>query len=739
MMRVGLRTFGLIGLAAVAIVPLVPGESHGQASRVGGAQVTGNASSDAVTTAVLVDVVVRDRRGRPVTDLTADDFEVREDGTSQQLGSFTRVARGAGVAIEVGVKDPATTLVETPARSGAEDEPPVPMVTALVFDALSSTALALSQRAALEYLPRSSTSSSQVGVFTTDPVVRMLQPYTDHPALARQAVQSLMPAGSTVREQQAEQLALARQRRDALEVQASAAMAATTAQLGTASGNIGQLEMERRVVRAQLRMMNAFEALDRDHRGLATSGALFGVLQTLVEMPGRKTLVLFSEGLPASPTLQAHLQTVIESANRLNVTVYAVDASGLRALSGMADTRRELEEAGATRLQQQGLMRDDAEEPLTRALERAEDMLRLDSQSGLSRLARSTGGFLIRDTNDLGDAFRRIDEDQRFHYLLTYSPSNQALDGRFRRIDVRVRRPGVRVFARDGYRALRVPPSIPVRASEAPALAALDAATLPDDVAFGSTALTFPQPDGTSVLALLVRLSTSVLTFDDRAGGDTYRADAMVVVRLKDAAGNIAEQLSQEYQFTGRLEDMETARRGDVLFYRRPRVAPGIYTLEAAVHDGVSGRTGARVATVSVDASSVTGPRVSDVVLVRRTEDADTTADDGGNPLQVGHVLLYPSTGEPWSRTHDGALAFYVAIHPVSTAGTVAADVLVRRGGRTLARVPTPLAAPDESGVIHHQARLPLDALDAGLYELVVEVRDASGACSRSAYFRVVP
>lgn len=734
-MRARLRAVGLVGLASVALAPLAPG---GQAPVPSGPRTGTAATSEAVATAVLVDVVVRDRRGRPVTDLTAADFELREDGTLQDVGSFTRVARGAGVAIEVGVTDPRTTLVEPPrtAAAGGEDEA-VPRVTALVFDALSSTALALSQRAALQYLPRSSTSEARVGVFTTDPVVRMLQPYTDHPALARQAVQAILPAGSTMREQQAEQLALIRQRRDALEVQASAATAATTAQLGTASGNIGQLEMERRVVRAQLRMMNAFEALDRDHRGLATSGALFGVLQTLVEMPGRKTLVLFSEGLPASPTLQAHLQTVIESANRLNVTVYAVDASGLRVLSGLSDTRRELEEAGSTRLQQQSLLRDDAEEPLTRSLERAEDMLRLDSQSGLSQLARSTGGFLIRDTNDLGDAFRRIDEDQRFHYLLTYAPSDQALDGRFRRIEVRVRRPGVRVFARDGYRALRVPPSIPVRASEAPALAALDAASLPAEVAFGSTALTFPQADGSHLVALIVRLDTGVLTFDERAGGDTYRADAMVVVRLKDAAGNIAEQLSQEYQFSGRVEDMPAARRGEILFYRLPRVSPGVYTLEAAVHDGVSGRTGARVSTVTVDAARPAGTRVSDVVLVRKAETVAGASRAAANPLQVGDMLLYPSTGEPWSRRQDREVAFYVAIHPAST-DTPAAAVLVRRGGRTIARVATPLDPPDADGCIHHQGRLPLDVLEPGLYELVVEVRDAGGEQARSAYVRVI-
>ena len=84
----------------------------------------------------------------------------------------------------------------------------------------------------------------------------------------------------------------------------------------------------------------------------------------------------------------------------------------------------------------------------------------------------------MSETNDLRGALRRIDEDTRFHYLLTYAPKNHDFDGRFRAIDVKVKRPGAQVFARNGYRALRNAPTVPVLGYEAPALAALDAARL---------------------------------------------------------------------------------------------------------------------------------------------------------------------------------------------------------------------------------------------------------------------
>ena len=109
---------------------------------------------------------------------------------------------------------------------------------------------------------------------------------------------------------------------------------------------IGQAEVQRRLVQGEMRMLQAFDSLDRDHRGYGTTNSLFAVLESMAYMPGRKSVVFFSEGLPASPAMQSQLQSVIESANRANITVYAVDASGLRVLSGTSETRREIQAAG---------------------------------------------------------------------------------------------------------------------------------------------------------------------------------------------------------------------------------------------------------------------------------------------------------------------------------------------------------------------------------------------------------
>jgi len=239
-------------------------------------------------------------------------------------------------------------------------------------------------------------------------------------------------------------------------------------------------------------MIRSFETIDRDHRGFGTASALMTIIQSLTLWQGRKTIVYFSEGLPASPALQAKLDSVVSAANRANVSVYAIDAAGLRLQSTLGETRREIDMAAEERLRQ-STSRDATEGPLMRIVERTEDLLRLDPQAGLARLAEDTGGFLVRDTNDLGSAFRRIDEDNRFHYMLTYSPKNEQFDGKFRNIGVKVRRDGAQVFSRKGYFAVRSALA-PVLSYEAPAIAALDSGKPPNAFAIGAAAMVFPEP-----------------------------------------------------------------------------------------------------------------------------------------------------------------------------------------------------------------------------------------------------
>jgi len=698
----------------------------------------------AVTTAVLVDVVVRAKDGRPVTDLSARDFELRENDVVQEIGSFTRVSRGAGIGVNVGLRDPNPPTVVTPPSGPPPADPAAtsngddyPAVTALVFDALSAEALMMCQKAALDYLPLGGNTSTRVGVFSTEPFVRMLQLYTDNPALVRGAVRRVVAAGTESKEQQREALNEMRDRRDLLEGQAAQAVSAQQGGPAGASSasTIGQTTLQLRLVQGQMRMLQAFETMDREQRGYTTTKSLFAILQSLNELPGRKTMIFFSEGLPASPALQAHLRSVVEAANRSNITVYAIDAAGLRAVSGTFDTRREIEEAGKDRMRQLSQPGDYTEQPANRVVEKIEDMLRFDSQGGLAELAEDTGGFLVRDTNDLKKAFQRIDEDQRFHYLLTYSPRNQKFDGTFRTISVKVARPGAEVFARKGYRALRFAPTLPVLDYEAPALAALDAARLSNGFPFETAVLNFPEPAHPGLSPVLVRLKTDVLTYEQDAAKQSYEAQATVVVRVRDGEGRVVHKLSQQYQLSGRLHELAGAKQGEILFFRPPELPPGLYTVESAVFDAIGGRSSTRVSTLEVPVQS-RRLQMSSVVCIGRVERVTADAKDPANPLYVDDMLLYPS-GESFSRAGQKGLTFFYTVYPGSGAGALSANVELQRNGQVLAKMPVDLAKPDARGRIQQVGRLPLAALTPGTYQLHVIVTDGGSTLERTAYFQV--
>src|SRR3954451_12470729 len=92
------------------------------------------------TTPILVDVVVRDKGARLVTDLSASDFELSEDGVPQAIDSFTRVSHGGGIGVGVAWKRPDRTIAVIP-TVGPEPSPAAPIedsaTIALVFDHLS--------------------------------------------------------------------------------------------------------------------------------------------------------------------------------------------------------------------------------------------------------------------------------------------------------------------------------------------------------------------------------------------------------------------------------------------------------------------------------------------------------------------------------------------------------------------------------------------------------------------------
>ena len=726
--------------AAIAAV-LLAALSNTQPAAQSAAQTFDPQSFTSATTAILVDVVVRDRKGQLVTDLSAADFDIAEDGVPQKVDTFTRVSHGGGIGLDVAWKSSGKTVSVNPTATPAPAEVPDTLAddatTALVFDHLSSESLRLAQRATLEYVPMSGESGVRVGVFATDPGIRIVQQFTTDRALVRKAVARVLPSATSAEEQKAERNDELTGRRRELEGQAHATAATTGTGIAQArnSAAIGERETELRLIQTELNMLRSFDNLDRAHKGYDTALALLAVVESLSYLPGRKTIVFFSEGLPVSPALSARLDYVIDVANRANVTAYAVDAKGLRAKSMLTNARKEIESFAEERLNQVATGTDRTDQPLMMAFERVEDTLRLDSRAGLARLAEDTGGFLVEQTNDLSSAFRRIDEDNQFHYLLTYAPKNTEFDGKFRAIQVKVHRRGAQVFARKGYRAIRTGRLIDAGSYEIPALALLDRTPLPNAFPVHAAGFSFPEPTRPGLTPVLVHVSTDALRFRVDEQRSTYAGRVAVVVRIRDGQGHEVQKLSQQYMLAGDAKDLEAAKKGEILFYREPDLPPGVYTMESIVFDAIAGHGSARVATLTVPAADASALGMSSLVLVHRVEevnDPPSAASNATPPLYVGRMLLYPNLGEVIRKSADGELPFYFTLY--GTAPDVKAFAQLSRNGAALAEAPLQLAAATGARV-QHVGRLPIGALPAGTYELRIRVTDMGHELSRTAFF----
>lgn len=479
-------------LAVIVLVAAVAG--HGDAQQP-------DPKFGAATTAVVIDVVVRDGKGRPVTDLTRADFELLEDGVRQELGDVTRVGvADVGPPRRAGGASPtvAPAAKSVPSRKSVA----APTFVALVFDRLTPEARALAHKGALASL-ETSQANDFVGVFLSDMSLLPIQIYTTDRVKLRQAIDEAASRATSVFDRDSIKepgemvFQAAGDFHPSVPVVASAESPGRPAEDGPGArhhgGSSGGVGPSMGGGQAALAMTSAFERLSRDHQGFATVNALRAVIEGLAVLPGRKSVVFFAEGLALPEAVMPQFDSVVATANRANVSVYTIDAAGLRVHSKDAETGREIRAISARSMV---VNPDGSTGGSIGAMERMDDVLRKDPRTSLTMLAERTGGFLIENTNDLGRGFREIDADRRFHYLLTYTPKNADFAGEWRRVEVSIPGRKVEIRSRSGYPAVRSLSAIPLLAYEGPALAALDRTPSPAELPLRLGAFVFPEVKG---------------------------------------------------------------------------------------------------------------------------------------------------------------------------------------------------------------------------------------------------
>jgi VWFA-related protein len=696
---------------------------------------------------VRLDIVVKDKKGRPVKDLTANDFEVLEDGIAQKIASFRFVNReGPQVANE-------KTAAEERNVGSQQTNPAVPPnrttpgVIALVFDRLSPDARALAKKAGLAYATEGLASGDFTGVFRIDLSLNTVQSFTDNSELIKAAVENATSAIGSSYASSAQRTRDLADRSSVLDrqIESSQSAAASAGASGDGGGAAaagqaaGQAAAAQKLVEMESSILQQFETLERDQQGFATINSLLAVINPMRNLPGRKTIIFFSEGIALPTSVQTKFPAVISAANRANVSIYTIDAAGLRTESGTAESARELNSIVAQRLGQQRIGSDRMSNgPYMKSLERNEELLRFDPRSGLGQLADQTGGFLIHDTNDLANGVRRINDDMHGYYMVTYVPQNAEYDGKFRHISVKLTKPSLEVQTRKGYYAVESLGQLPVLDYEAPAIAAARNAD-PDSKSgrFIGSALSFPEPQRPGLSLILAETPLSALSFSSTEN-KTYSTNFSVVALIRDTANQVVQKLSQHYPLTGPLDKLDAAKKGEILFYRETQLAPGNYTVELIAYDGSSGKVSVRKTAVAIPTVDETKPRLSSVAVLRRAERLTPEEQKRDQPFRFGELLVYPNLGEPIVKSVSQQLAFFFTAWPgKASTEPLQLNVEILQNHRSLVKTPGQLPAPDQLGQIKYASSFPLEKFQPGAYELKVTIGDGKNTVSRATSFTI--
>jgi VWFA-related protein len=715
----------LHGLARVScVLPILLG---GAATLRGQEQVSEFQSGAEV---VVLDVVVRDDSGGTVRDLDADEVRVFEDGVEQEILSFRLQALGedsTSAPMAVGGAEARDAFPPVPRESAA---PTHANLVTLVFDQLGPDGRRVARAAGRSLARLTDRPDLLVSVFQVRESLRLVQQFTTDREVLQQAVDAATGEVNTqytdatdLLEEAAEDEREARRRLEAVG-------AVSTYEQANAAARLGQ---EVDIARMAVDALRLTQTLQREQQGHASLYSLLALAKQQQRLAGRKTILYFSEGLQVPPSLEHVLRQAVSEANRANVSIYAVDARGLTSVRELESTRQTLQQAADASRQQ---MMNRGLTPVTReqvfALETAENALRMDVQGALRDLAEGTGGSLIADTNDVEGAIERAVGDMRGYYEIVYAPTNSEYDGSFRRIGVDVSRKDVRVQARSGYFALPPGEGTATFAFEVDLLRAMRRYPLPYEFAVRAAPFRFGPEEGGVRHTLVAEIPLAGIRFEGDERGEADRAHISILAVLRDRTGLVVEKFSEDSPVFLPHQQRALFKQGNAVFLRSFTLPPGRYTLETAVVDQLSGHHSVQRADIDVPKPGP-GMVVSEVALIKRTEDVPSGALASDDPFRQGGTRLVPWLSEPRVARADPLSVFLVAYPPNGSRTDVLFELV--RDGQVVSQSLSELPPADAAGRAPFVATVPTEALAPGSYEVRLLVKQGGLVAQRKIHF----
>jgi VWFA-related protein len=351
------------------------------------------------------------------------------------------------------------------------------------------------------------------------------------------------------------------------------------------------------------------------------------LLNELGPLPGRKTVMLLSTGLATTGDPEL-FQGLLDAANKGQITIYAVDVNGLTQNSNVQAGNNTLAHAAALSATQ-GRNSNGAGVAMEKA--RQGDYVEMatrtsDTQATLRSISEGTGGFLIGNTDNLGKPFERVLEDLDTHYEATYQPTSEKLDGRLRKIDVKLARADLNVQSRTGYYALPAfPGAAELTLPEMIGLAALNAPQQPHIFDFQSAVYQFRPTAAGVEQDLAFELPASAFAAKPVPGQNRHRLRVSLVALVKDSTGQVVDKFSRDVPIEVPDESLERMRKSTIPFTHPIHLPPGHYTLETAAVDQEATR--ASVSKLEFETPAPKELGLSSVVLAQQVQTVDGQID----------------------------------------------------------------------------------------------------------------
>ncbi|MDM7922062.1 MAG: VWA domain-containing protein [Pyrinomonadaceae bacterium] len=554
-----------------------------------------------ITTAVIqLDVAITDRSGRPVTDIRPEEIEIYENGVRQQLTGFSFVSNPQPKLTKQ-KKDPSASLIPEPPLVLRPEN--VRRTIALVVDDLTLSFASVAQtRAALRrFVEQQMQDGDLVGIIRTGAGIGALQQFTSDKRQLMAAIERVRwnpkGVGKFGSFDPIEPTMLERVRR-------------------TDSADAPSVDEE------DLIQERDFQRGGSDFREsvftAGTLGALKYIVSGMAELPGRKSVMMFSDGLrifdrkeggsiAASRTME-FLKRLIDEANRKSVIFYPLDARGLE-YTGLT---------AADQVYDPNTQNDPIQQNLSdRISDRSTELF--DTQQGLRYLAEKTGGFAYINQNNLSIGVNKVLEDQSF-YLVAYEPDGDNFNPELRKfndIEVKVKREGVEVRHRSGFftgdvkdEKLLVDVNFPTKL-----MRALTSPFAINDISVSLNALFGHTEKRGYFVHSFLHIDAGDLEFTKLANGD-YQANFEILAIAYGDNGAPVEKNNATGSTTIKPEHFERVKReGFAYSFIFPFKKPGAYQMRVALIDRASKAVGSANQFVEVPNLKKTGVTLGGIVL----------------------------------------------------------------------------------------------------------------------------